>query len=73
LTRSAEALRVREIVVSPESTNSFALTRNKRERRVRADSVTEFFEGTIDAILSQGWRERARIKKDIEVLGKPLN
>jgi hypothetical protein len=65
--RSTETLRIGEAVVATESANGLALLLDKRKRRVRSDSITEFLEFAINAVLSQGWFEPERIEEDVDV------
>src|SRR5207247_607845 len=73
LARPAEALLVREPVVSPESADRLGLVVNECQRGVRADGVTEFLEFPIDAVFPEWRLECARIQEDVDVFRKPLD
>ena len=67
-TRSTKTLRIGEAAVATESANGLALFLDKRKCRVCSDSITEFLEFTIYAVLSQCGFERERIEEDVYIL-----
>jgi len=70
---AAEASGVGEAVVAAESPDGLALLLDEGERRVSIDSIAEPFEFPVDAVLSEGGLEGARIEKDVDVFRKPLD
>ena len=70
---AAEALRVGEAVVAPESADGLALLCDEGQRRVGADGIAELLEFPVDGVLAEGRLEGERIEEDVDVFRKPLD